>query len=385
LFLRSDKISIIYGGAEQTGYLCVIHDYSPVNILGRQTVAGGRIQPSRQYIHIRCPMSDEDKDGSGGRSGRGRHGKTAPEGQPWRREGNPGPARPDDGSAAHLALLAPLGLEGVIDAHCHWFPDNVTEKIWEYFSRHYWPVTYHCSGGERLRWLRQNRVDGFTTLNYAHRPGMASWLNRWTAQWAGDTPGAILTGTFYPEEGVGEYVEEAIGRLGMRGFKLHLRVSAFDPACAELTPAFERVQEAGLPVVIHCGSAPDPSRFNEPGAADRLLKRYPRLKLVVAHMGAWEWEHYLGLAERFEHVYLDTTMVFVDFPACGRFPGQLLGRLEGLSAKILFGSDFPNIPYPLSHAVESVVSLPLSAEARRGILYGNAIRLFGLDVSGGKP
>ena len=45
---------------------------------------------------------------------------------------------------------------------------------------------------------------------------------------------------------------------------------------------------------------------------------------------------------------------------------------------VLFGSDFPNIPYPLSHAVRGIGALPLSRAAKRRILWDNAVALFGL-------
>ena len=77
-------------------------------------------------------------------------------------------------------------------------------------------------------------------------------------------------------------------------------------------------------------------------------------------------------------------MVFVDPMALGEFPLPLLSRLEGVSHRILFGSDFPNIPYPLSHAVESVLALPLSGAAKRRILWENGRALFGLEAAGAR-
>lgn len=285
----------------------------------------------------------------------------------------------DDGSAPHLPGLRGLGLDGLIDAHCHWFPQNVLDKIWAYFDRHYWAITYRDGPEQRLAWLRRNGVHRFTTLTYAHRPGMAAWLNAWTRDFAARVPEAVPTGTFYPEDGVAAEVRRCIADYGMRGFKLHLRVSDLDPTLPVLQPAFAQVAEAGLPVVIHCGSAPEAGRFTAPTYIAELVRQHPTLRVVVAHMGAYEWDNYVTLAERHEHVYLDTTMVFVPYPACEPFPEGLLARLEGVAAKVLFGSDYPNIPYPLAHAVQGVLGLPLSDGAKRAMLHDNAARLFGLE------
>ena len=44
-----------------------------------------------------------------------------------------------------------------------------------------------------------------------------------------------------------------------------------------------------------------------------LLERYPRLQLVIAHLGMPEYRDFLELAERYERVHLDTTMFATDF------------------------------------------------------------------------
>ena len=292
------------------------------------------------------------------------------------------PARPprDDGGAPHLPALRALGLDGYIDAHTHWFPDNVNAKIWAYFDRHYWPVTYREPAQRRLDWLRRNGARRFTTLSYAHRPGMAEWLNGWTMEFCGRVPEAIPCATFYPEPAAEAYVRRAIEQDGVRGFKIHTRVGAFDPSGAALQGVFEQCASARLPVVLHVGDAPDAGPFTVPEVVDRLLARHPALRLVIAHMGARQFRHYLSLAERHPGVALDTTMVFVGFGACDPFPARLLPRLEALSDRILFGSDFPTIPYPLSHAVLSLLDLPLSGAAKRRMLWDNAARWFGISA-----
>ncbi len=286
----------------------------------------------------------------------------------------------DDGSAPHLAALKTLGLDGLIDAHTHWFPDNVNAKIWNYFDRHYWPVTYRDGTERRLEWIRRNGVRRFTTLTYAHRPAMAEWLNGWTMEFCARVPEAIPCATFYPEPEAAAYVRRAIEAHHVRAFKIHLRVGDFDPGVAELEPVFEQIAAAGLPVVVHAGSAPDAGRFTLPAVLGRVLARHPRLRVIVAHLGASEFAHYVALAESRPTVALDTTMVFTGFSACDPFPERLLARLEAISEQVLFGSDFPTIPYPLSHAVQSFLALPFADEAKRRMLRDNALRWFGVSA-----
>ena len=69
---------------------------------------------------------------------------------------------------------------------------------------------------------------------------------------------------------------------------------------------------------------------------------------------------FLELAERFERVFLDTTMAFTDFfEQMAPYPSALLPRLADLGDKVLLGSDFPTIPYPYLHQLESLERLGL--------------------------
>jgi hypothetical protein len=65
-----------------------------------------------------------------------------------------------------------------------------------------------------------------------------------------------------------------------------------------------QVADANLPVVIHCGSGPQPGRFTGPGPIRTLLQRHPGLPLVIAHMGMPAYLEFMDIADRFEQVRL---------------------------------------------------------------------------------
>lgn len=279
------------------------------------------------------------------------------------------------------ALTARLGLPGVVDAHCHFMPQEVFDKVWGWFDREAprdWPIAYRLGEDARRRVLEDLGIVRYTTLNYAHRPGMAEWLNGWTLELLDRDPRAIGTATFFPEENAGRYVERVLADPRIRGFKLHLQVGGFHPDDPLLHPCYARVQEAGRVLVIHSGTGPVSGRHTRLDALTAVLDRFPRLTVVVAHMGAFEYEAYLDLAEQRENVHLDTTMVFTDYDLGRFFPEALVPRLPALQDKILFGSDFPNIPYRYEHAVEGLVRLHLGDAWLRAVLHDNAVRLFGI-------
>ncbi|MFI2205577.1 amidohydrolase family protein [Streptomyces sp. NPDC020192] len=278
-----------------------------------------------------------------------------------------------------------LGLPGLVDVHTHFMPERVLRKVWGYFDSLSpetgglpWPITYRAEEAERLAVIRDFGVRAFTSMLYPHKAGMAEWLNGWAADFAHRTPDCLHTSTLFPETGVERYVREAV-EAGTRVFKAHVQVGAYDPADDVLDSAWGLLAEAGVPVVIHCGSGPAPGKHTGPEPVGSVLARHPRLRLVIAHMGMTEYEDFLGLAERYQEVRLDTTMVFTDFAErLAPFPRRARPRLADLGDRILLGSDFPNIPYPYVHQLEALERLELGDEWLRGVCHDNAARLFGL-------
>jgi uncharacterized protein len=220
-------------------------------------------------------------------------------------------------------------------------------------------------------------VRRFTSLFYAHKPGMAAWLNTWGVAFAAKHPDCARSATFFPEPGVDAYVAEAL-EAGAEVFKVHLQVGAFDPRDPLLVPVWRRLADAGVPVVVHAGSGPLPGPFTGPGPIAAVLDAQPGLRAVIAHMGAPEYGAFLELALRHPHVHLDTTMVFTDFMGTlAPFPDELLTTLAEHPDRIVLGSDFPNIPYPYAHQLASLVELGLGDDWLRTVCWDNGARLLG--------
>lgn len=277
-----------------------------------------------------------------------------------------------------------LGLPGLVDVHTHFMPKPVLDKVWAYFDQvgpltgTRWPITYRQAEDERLAVLRGFGVRAFTSMLYPHKPAMAGWLNSWSADFAARTPDCLHTATFFPEPDAADYVERALS-AGAVVFKAHVQVGGYDPRDALLDPVWGMLADAGVPTVVHCGSGPAPGRFTGPGPVAEVLARHPALKLIVAHMGMPEYTDFLDLAERRPGVHLDTTMAFTDFSErMMPFPPSERSRLSSLGDRILFGSDFPNIPYGYRHALEVLTRFGLGDDWLRAVCHDNAHRLLPL-------
>ena len=276
-----------------------------------------------------------------------------------------------------------LGLPGLIDLHVHFMPARVMEKVWSYFDSagpltgRDWPINYRWPEEQRLEHLRAMGVRRFSSLVYAHRPGMASWLNAWAAEFAAAHDDVVPTATFFPEPEVTAYVEEALHN-GARIFKAHVQVGGYDPRDPLLDGVWGQLADAHVPVVAHVGSGPAPGAFTGPGPFGEVLRRHPTLTAVIAHMGMPEYDAFLDFAERFDNVHVDTTMCFVDTfgdqEALGR---ELAPRLAALRDKVVLGADFPNIPHDYAHQLEVLERLDLGDDWLRAVCWGNPDRLIG--------
>jgi predicted TIM-barrel fold metal-dependent hydrolase len=282
------------------------------------------------------------------------------------------------------AFAAELGLPGIFDVHVHFMHPRVLAKVWAYFDAvgpkvgRPWPIAYRGSDDERVAHLRSMGVKRFSSLSYAHKPGIAGFLNEWTREFAERTPDTLWSATFYAEPEAADYVPKLVD-AGAQVFKAHLQVGDFAADDPLLEPVWGTLAESRTPIVLHAGSGPAPGRHTGPHGVARVMARHPELRLVIAHMGMPEIAEFMDLADGYANVMLDTTMAFVDFWGDEPTDPAVVPRLPGLRDRMLFGTDFPNIPYHYAHQVEALQRLDLGDAWMRDVLWNNGARLFGTD------
>nr|WP_028937506.1 amidohydrolase family protein [Pseudonocardia spinosispora] len=285
---------------------------------------------------------------------------------------------------------AELGLPGLVDIHVHFLPEPMLRKVWAYFDRaehNYgrpWPITYRFDEDTRVDVLRALGVQTFAPLVYPHKPDMAQWLNSWVLDFAARTPEAVPTATMYPEPGVADYLGAALD-AGARCIKVHVQVGAFDPLDPLLDPAWALIAEAGVPAVVHCGHGPLRGDHTGLDVFEQVLTAHPDLVAVLAHAGMPDYLAALGLAERFENVYLDTTMVGTAFTAdmVAPLPDNWPALLVDLGDKIVLGSDYPQLPYQYAEQLRAIHGWAaaddrLGAGFLRRVLHDTPARLLGV-------
>lgn len=276
------------------------------------------------------------------------------------------------------APSAPVDLP-VVDAHVHLFPDRLFEALWGWFDRHAWPIRYRLRSEQVIEFLATRGVERVVGLHYAHKPGIAADLNRYVLDLARRFPQVIPTATVFPgERGARDLLRRAFGE-GARGVKIHCHVQKIAPDDPRLDEVFEEAAAAGVPVVMHAGREPasdaygvDTRALCSVDAVDRVLARHPGLTLVVPHLGADEFDDYEALLDRHPRLFLDTTMAIAGYLPGGPDLGVLARRAD----RLLYGSDFPDLPYAWSRELGVVAAAGLTPTAARALLGGTARRLF---------
>lgn len=277
----------------------------------------------------------------------------------------------------------------VFDCHVHVPPWNdMRAPIRETFSRHWKePERMRRALADPeglLRFMDEEGIERAALINYPAPEvmGFEHSVNDWSAGFAsGHRDRLVPVGSVHPRwpGDTAAEVRRLVETLGIGLIKIHpphqlVRANAYLDGDEALGAIYAAAERLGVPVMIHTGTSVFPgarNRYADPMPADDVAVDFPRLQIILAHAGRPLYmETAVFLARRHPNVHLDLS---------GIPPRKLLEylpRLEELSGKCLWGTDFPS-PGVLSmrRNVEDFLSLPLSEEARSRILFDNAAAL----------
>jgi len=283
-------------------------------------------------------------------------------------------------------MEAPDGFR-YIDIHTHLHPERLSRAIRRWFAeRSTWTLEYPSEPEQVASFLTARGVERFVYFSYAHKAGMAREINAWLHRVQSRVPAGIPLGTIHPDDpDMREVAEEALVGHGFGGFKFHINVQRFFPDDARVRPVYERLLDLDRLLLIHVGSAPWPNEFDGFPRFERVMDRYPTLKVVVAHMGSFETRQFMGLMERCPNLYLDTTMAFAPIRHEYRKIDTRLNRISVTNDdlirwqdRIVFGSDFPILPYPYEEERDALWLRDLPLPVYRKIFHDNAARILGV-------
>lgn len=290
------------------------------------------------------------------------------------------PRRVDDPVERDATTAPP----GVVDAHVHVFPSRVCEAIRRWFDANAWEIRYRFDAEQVDAFLAARGVERYLGLHYSHAPGMAESLNRFALDFAREHPRCIPCATVLPgEPGAERILDEALS-AGARAVKLHCHVQCFSIDEPRLDPIFRAAEAHDALLVVHCGDAPalpgyecDIGALCTADALDRAMRRHPAAKVCVPHLGLGDVASHVALLDRHPNLHLDTAMAL-----SGYFPiDRVTELLHTHWDRLLYGTDFPNLPYAWDRDLRAIERAGLDGAKRAAILGGNARRLLGLDTA----
>lgn len=130
--------------------------------------------------------------------------------------------------------------------------------------------------------------------------------------------------------------------LGLRGIKVMPMYAGFDPSGPECDPLWAYAQQHGLPVLSHTGTTfvqQADLRWARPGLFDSVARRFPELRLILAHLGHPYEGECLATIRKNPNVYADISALY--YRPFQFWHALMLAQDYGVMHKILFGSDFP--------------------------------------------
>ena len=268
----------------------------------------------------------------------------------------------------------------IVDAHVHLHPDRLAEAIRRWFDTHAWAIQYREGVDASIRFLLEGGVDRMVALPYVHKPGLARALNDFTLDVARRHREVLPCCTVFPgEDGAEKILEEALSGP-FRGVKIHSHVMKIAPDDPRLDAVWRASARFRKPVVIHCGPEPalvgygvDTRAVSGADKLQRALDRHPDAIVIVPHLGFDQTAQFEAMLARHPNLYLDTTMVLGAY--FEREPDPAI--LKRHPDRILYGTDFPNIPYAWDRELRALRALKLPAADEEKILSRNALRLFG--------
>ena len=256
----------------------------------------------------------------------------------------------------------------VIDFHAHVYPEKIALKAAQSIGAFYNVDMCHPgSVPELLSCMDAGGVGRALIHSVALSPARVTTINDFISGQVQLHPDRLYGyATLHPdmtEDETEAELDRAL-KLGLRGVKLHndmQKIAIDDPRMDKIYAACQD----RCPLLLHMGD--DRYHYDTPGQLPGVLRRFPRLRVIGAHMGGYtQWQEALACLRQ-ENLLVDCSSSYF------RLGDQ--GLREAIRAfgadRVLFGTDFPM--WDPGRELEKVRGLGLTSGELEKILYKNAL------------
>jgi predicted TIM-barrel fold metal-dependent hydrolase len=262
----------------------------------------------------------------------------------------------------------------IIDFHTHAFPDALAERAVTQLLSETDQVCSFLDGkvSSLIASMDANGVETSVVCSIATKPSQFEPILRWSQQIASDR--IIPLASVHPQDPAAVEHIHQIAQTGLKGVKMHPYYQDFYLDDPNLYPLFEAIQAEGLLLTMHTGYDFAFERIDRatPKQISDVVERFPEMKLVTTHLGAWQqWDdvqrYLLG-----KPIYMETSFS-VEYLGPERVRQMLLDHSP---EHILFGTDSPWTDQGETIAAHKNIDLP--DEIREKYFFKNALKTLGL-------
>ncbi len=180
----------------------------------------------------------------------------------------------------------------------------------------------------------------------------------------------------------------AEGAVGIKILPMYIGVYPSDPKMAVL---WEEANRRGLPVLTlatahippealsKIGVSEDYTDIHHPSRFEDVVRSYPRIKLVLAHLGLGAEQDTIRLAGKYANVFTDTSLRLHEVGQPGGWSlketAEIFRRI-GID-RVLFGTNYPFVGQ--GEYIDVMEEIPLTEAERRRIAYQNYDHVYGSD------
>jgi predicted TIM-barrel fold metal-dependent hydrolase len=239
-------------------------------------------------------------------------------------------------------------------------------------------------------WRAMEPVDRAIVLGFRARHVGVLVPNEYVAEYVGRHPEKLIGFcSVDPNDADGvEQLDYAVKTLGLRGLKVGPIYQNIHPQDERFLALMGRAEALGVPVLIHQGTTFCSNvslELANPILLQPIALKFPKLRMLIAHMGHPWIAETLVLIRKHPHFYTDISALY--YRPWQFYNALVLAMEYGVLDKLLFGTDYPfTTPASTIAALEKVndmavgTNMPRIPEAKiEEMIHRNSLPLLGLD------
>jgi len=164
--------------------------------------------------------------------------------------------------------------------------------------------------------------------------------------------------------------ERAVKEYGFKGLKLHPISEGFPANHPVVFALLEKATELGVPCTIHSHQYGTAGAGSQPAIIAELAEQFPKLTIILAHMGMYLYRDALYVAQHHPNIVLETSAQ----PWTHRIARLAVDRVG--PERLIFGSDTP-LHHPRVELLK-MRSSDLEGSELDLALGGNILRILGM-------